>query len=770
MKKTSILALALMAVFGLASCNRQEIDPPQEGVQGKYLLTEITASTGDDDTKTNIQSNSVVIWSADDHIAVKGTDGALHYYRLRSGSGTPVGKFVPAVGHTPASYNSLSDITAIYPACAAELSGGELYVNVNNQDLSGNFVEKGLTGWNSDYQFYFTINDIKVAIPASTTQDSNGKLNFKFKQLGTCCSFIIDFTQAEQAPTLMMDNIERMQITTLEGVALGGRAKVRGTSLGEITNPLTTIDWTFVTSRAMSSVVQPMFVFFPEVTASTTLKITLTTTNHDFVFTGKPTQDFEPGKRLTFPITVDKNFTQSGSQLAYTSHLRTDVDQFYYYGGTNCLLIPTTNTIGYLDVTQYVTDSRWRNTKNTADIITHKPAVYAKIIWSEGADVIASDMVDASNDYKLKLVGSVAGSADAISTDINGKSTLTIQRGGSDGNALVGIYDSSNKLLWSYHIWCPHDDPTANMYEYTRTNSGNYTVMTMPLGAIVKANPGMSSPQNATGLYYQWGRKDPLGGVNRMSSANGDDIRVVYGPDQTTELNVGDPDYNITGGNLKDCEIWLSHSTETGADFNKLVNAWNATGQSKTLTRFMIEYTTSKPWMYICQSNQVAMGDSWLWGNGESSSTFPIMEDTFKSIFDPSPEGFRVAPQDLWVGFSKTKQNADGAGYSGSDLIAFLEEYVNSFSTNYNNANSSNGWTFYYQDWHSGPTDFYLAPGRRGLDGSVGNVGYAGRAWSSAIGSSISVSSHLAFHANNILPLSVSNRGYGMPVRCVKEY
>ena len=559
MKKTSILALTAIMALGLASCNRQEIDPPREGVQGKYLLTEITASTGDEDTKTALQSSGVVNWSAGDQIAVKGTDGELHYYVLRYGKGTPVGRFIPATGQTPASYNTLSDLTAIYPACAAELQGGEMYVNINNLDLSGSFTDMGLTIWTQDSPFIFSNNDIKVAIPNESTQE-NGKINLKFKQLGTCCEFIIDFTQADQAQSLMLESVERIQVTSLEGVALGGRAKLEGTSLGELTNPLTTIDWSIMEPMSMSSLIRPMFVFYPQVKTNTTLKITLTTTEHEFVFTGKPTQDFEAGKSLTFPVTVDKNFTVGGTKLAYTSSPRA-VDPFYYYGGTNCLLLLAENEIGYLDVTQYVTDSYWHNTKNTADVQTPRPAAYAKIIWSEASDVIASATVNGSAyGYKLKMAESAAGATDAISTDSNGKSFLAIKRGSTAGNALVGVYDASDELLWSYHIWCPTEDPTAGMYEYTETNSGSYTVMTMPIGAIIKAYAGMSNPQDAAGFYYQWGRKDPLGRPTSYTASNGQDIRNVFGPDQSTALNVGDAVYGVTGGNLRDCEIWFANA------------------------------------------------------------------------------------------------------------------------------------------------------------------------------------------------------------------
>ncbi len=769
MKKTSILALALMAAFALASCNRQEIDPPQEGVQGKYLLTEITAYTGDDDTKTAIQSSGVVNWTGGDQIAVIGTDGAIHYYKIKYGAGTPVGKFLPAPGQTPASYNQLSDLTAIYPACTAELLGGELYVNINNLDLSGSYASRGASSWTELSPYLFTNNDIKVAVPSATTSDANGKLNFKFKQLATLCRFLFDFTQADIAPTLVMESIERIRVSTLEGAPIAGRAKVIGTNLGEVSSPKTLVDVMYSAPIAMSSAVEFVTMMYPVVTTNTTLQISVTTTDHEFVFTGKPTQDFEEGKSFSFPVTVDKNFTVGGTRLAYTSSARTDVDQFYYYGGTNCLLIPTTNTFGYLDVTQYVTDSRWHNTKNKSDVLNPRPAIYAKIIWSEGSDVIANEMVDGSNGYKLKLPNSDAGAADAISTDYDGKSILTIKRGTAAGNALVGIYDGSNKLLWSYHIWCPLVDPTDGMYQYTKTNTGTYTVMTMPIGAMKKASLGMANPEQAVGLFYQWGRKDPLG---RPSNLNNGDVYLVNGPDQTTALNVGDPENSITGGNLKDCEIWLSNTNNTTDPYNVLRNAWNNDSKGMTISRYMLDYTISKPWMFIMSDDRKDFFsfwmplDDWLWGNGESYGSFPLMEDTYKSIFDPSPEGYRVAPQDLFLNFAKSG-NADGRGYSGEAQAEFMANNFNVTSLAYEGANSASGYSFYYQDWKTGPTDFVLFCGRRQhVSGNFVERGF-GSLWTSNV--NVKDRGRFVFSSTFVLPLSGIFGASGLPVRCVKE-
>ena len=68
---------------------------------------------------------------------------------------------------------------------------------------------------------------------------------------------------------------------------------------------------------------------------------------------------------------------------------------------------------------------------------------------------------------------------------------------GVDGNAVIAVTDDEDVILWSWHIWvCKGFDPAASAYT---TASGK--VMDRALGAL---------DDNAAGLLYQWGRKDPF--------------------------------------------------------------------------------------------------------------------------------------------------------------------------------------------------------------------------------------------------------------------
>jgi hypothetical protein len=66
------------------------------------------------------------------------------------------------------------------------------------------------------------------------------------------------------------------------------------------------------------------------------------------------------------------------------------------------------------------------------------------------------------------------------------------------GNAVVAIKKNTGEIAWSYHIWVTEGVNTA-------TNNG-YVFMDRNLGATF-AGTGIGS---GTGLFYQWGRKDPF--------------------------------------------------------------------------------------------------------------------------------------------------------------------------------------------------------------------------------------------------------------------
>ena len=67
------------------------------------------------------------------------------------------------------------------------------------------------------------------------------------------------------------------------------------------------------------------------------------------------------------------------------------------------------------------------------------------------------------------------------------------------GNAVIAAYDASNAIIWSWHIWFTDEPATSEI-------GGSYW-MDRNLGATC-AN--VKGDIKSCGLYYQWGRKDPM--------------------------------------------------------------------------------------------------------------------------------------------------------------------------------------------------------------------------------------------------------------------
>ena len=119
--------------------------------------------------------------------------------------------------------------------------------------------------------------------------------------------------------------------------------------------------------------------------------------------------------------------------------------------------------------------------------------------------------------------------------------TLTLNAGASEGTALVAIKNGST-ILWSFLVWV--------------TTSGPSSIL-LPSGAEMQEALG-------GGLYFQWGRKDPLRNNASHSSSSGDKL----------EYSINHPDTFINGGENSD---WLFD----GASYDN--NLWGGESGAKTV-------------------------------------------------------------------------------------------------------------------------------------------------------------------------------------------
>ena len=178
---------------------------------------------------------------------------------------------------------------------------------------------------------------------------------------------------------------------------------------------------------------------------------------------------------------------------------------------------------------------------------------------------------------------------------------------GVEGNAVIAVYDSQRKVLWSWHIWVT-DTPEDVSY----TVGGNtIKLMDRNLGAT-SASPDFL--YETYGLYYQWGRKDPS-----MSPPSA---------------------------------LYIPQSTETAPYYDYYGSMWNYAGVM-AIGQPTLRDGVENP-MYLVLPTDFSMTTyqyDWLysnidnlWGDYDHSSTQTVSKRQ-KTIYDPCPFGYMV-PQD----------------------------------------------------------------------------------------------------------------------------
>jgi hypothetical protein len=300
-----------------------------------------------------------------------------------------------------------------------------------------------------------------------------------------------------------------------------------------------------------------------------------------------------------------------------------------------------------------------------------------------------------------------------------------------EANAVVAITDSRGYVLWSWHIWLTGFDPAAEP-----DIIGGHRVMNRNLGAFASSGATPEDAVRSYGLYYQWGRKDPFVGPRAWNS------------------NVPMALYNNAGS-------YTTHTYVTAAS-----NIDMDSDEKGDLMAGTLEYAVARPGSFI--AGDPANGFNWL---GASNSG--LWSATSKTVYDPCPAGWRVAPREIWAAFTTT-------GGVSTDPTEFSVDGEYKY-----------GWNFIVASGADGVADktvFLPAAGRRSFsptlakpednftnvvndaDGAGQPVGFY---WSSTPPSQGGAA--LAFRRDYINPgISVDTRelnatASGFPLRCVAE-
>lgn len=343
----------------------------------------------------------------------------------------------------------------------------------------------------------------------------------------------------------------------------------------------------------------------------------------------------------------------------------------------------------------------------------------AELLWQDAPGLISNVQY---NNSQMQLF---VNPENYISFQVN---ALTIRQ----GNAVIAIKDAGDNVLWSWHIWVT-DENIGQTIEVTNHQSQKYKFMPVNLGwcdgrtetyaersCKVKFTAGDASKEviikqvsasittGGNHPYYQWGRKDPFLPSNGLANTN----KIWYDKDgnahtespQTENLSIGIA--CIKNYILKPD---VMHSQYSGD--NTYANLWSA------------------------DNNVYTAND----------------ENVIKTIYDPSPVGFKLPPSNAFTGFTTTGNYTNNTSQINGEWDSSLK-----------------GWNF-YTDSSKNKTIFFPASGyRRFSDGGASYVGSVGYCWS-AVPSNQNSGRSLGFASSNVYPLNSYSRAFGFGLRSSQE-
>ena len=342
--------------------------------------------------------------------------------------------------------------------------------------------------------------------------------------------------------------------------------------------------------------------------------------------------------------------------------------------------------------------------RNNADCTPAK----AELVWQDAPNLVT--------DIKYNNTG-------------NGNISFTVDKNTiRQGNAIIAIKDAGDNVLWSWHIWVTDED-INNAIEITNFQGKKYKLMSVNLGwcdgsttnyaersCKVKFTAGGESQtitirQASKSIvvggnhpYYQWGRKDPFLPSNGLRDINktwyDKDGNAHTGSPKTEDFSIGAP--CITNYILKPD---VMQSPDYGDC--TYANLWSA-------------------------DNSVYTAND---------------ENVIKTIYDPSPVGFKLPPSNAFTGFTTT------GSYKGNGTWD----------------SSLKGWNF-YTDSSKNKTIFFPASGcRLYSDGGALYVGIYGYCCS-AVPRNQRYGRHLFFYSWHVFPLyDLLTRAYGVGVCSSQE-
>ena len=345
----------------------------------------------------------------------------------------------------------------------------------------------------------------------------------------------------------------------------------------------------------------------------------------------------------------------------------------------------------------------------------------AEVVWADAANLVHSPSI----------------------THVGSEGFLDFEVKAADiqsGNAVVEVTKSdgagSKTVLWSWHLWFAPKDALDKIevtnhqgvkYNFTKEALGwkpiQWSGSTYSSARTVKVKVEQTVANNGTKqvavLYitqnpggkkegittlYQFGRKDAFPGMDETQLPQGS-INKNAGDNMSITNGIQHPDFYYTGG----------------SNWNSNYGYYNLWSADNTVT-----------------------GD-WNVGNDNL---------VVKTVYDPSPVGFKMPANNAFTGFTANAQNDGTMNVDGTDV-------KQTFSNNF-------GHNFWTSSSKKATINFPASGFRFSNDGSLTDVGGSGYYWL-AVPNGSNNGCDLFFHFFNVRPLSNDARPFGFAVRPVSE-
>lgn len=317
--------------------------------------------------------------------------------------------------------------------------------------------------------------------------------------------------------------------------------------------------------------------------------------------------------------------------------------------GTNICFNPYKHEAGTNGWNTYLTDG--------ATLSADKAIDHVRVLWQTkdtgtSGDLVLGYVVDEDNHSNLANATDVGDLNKAL---VHVEVPVT-----KGGNALIAAYNSSNKIIWSWHIWISEYVPVgmnvSNVIDDTSRKAAISAARTATQGGTVQTYAGGSWTDPSGAFYKKVIMDRNLGAVKAGIQTNMIDAIRTFG--LLYQGGRKDPFFSTADGTNTD--------TKTFYDGN---------GTALSLQKYGLANITAlieNPFVYNTNQNQEV----------------PNWEDNGKkTIMDPCPKGWRVPvnnideiPDKLCGSSQDTKKGCMWAGFGSTDINLIYERVQPTFN------------------------------------------------------------------------------------------